>query len=325
MTTVKYKPPPDLSATLSDGTTVTLSFPLKTDSLGLFASEVKLTQNTRFTFEFPEPREIGRVQTLIFTLRNLLTLAVGESVKVTELVCYRKPLPADELPIGREVEVLYQHLENPSARELPNHHEMVFLLPDIADRFEEHMIRWFDRAPELGRVLDLYFSTHHVEFMYLETRFMNFAQAIEGYHRRRLNRVMYSDETFGAYEATILEGLSGKARKLAKKALGHANEISLEDRIKDVINLLVDPASSIVAAGKGTAGEFANRAAGIRNIYAHNLQSEEPERLELLVYELQLKALVEALLLHLSGCLSNHFAALLDLCEAIDRRSTSRR
>lgn len=299
--TQSYTPPTERQAELQDGTIIKLSFPLKERTQGLYTFEKTFTQATRFVFEFPEPRGVKGVQTLVFTLRNFLTLAVGEGVKVTELVGYRAPPPTQELPIGRQVEIVYQHLENPRARELPNHHDMVFLFPDIAEQFEEHMVRWFDHAPELGRVLDLYFSTLHAAFVYLETRFMNFAQAIEGYHRCRRNRVMYSAETFDVYCATILDGLSGRARRLAKKALKHANEISLEDRIRDVLQLLSDPATSIVAAGKMTPDGFARRAAEIRNIYAHNLEDEEPEHLELVVFTFQLKTLVEALLLHEIG------------------------
>jgi hypothetical protein len=295
--TQNYTPPAEHRAALHDGTILKLSFPLVERTQGLYTFEKTLTQATTFQFEFPEPRQAHDFQKLVYTLRNLLTLAVGEAVKVTSLVGYRKPLPTDALPTGRRGEVIYQHLENPRARELPNHHGMVFLFPDIAERFEEHIVQWFDHAPELGRVLDLYFSTLHTEFAFLETRFMNYAQAIEGYHRRRLNRLAYDEETFAAYRAVILNGLSGLTRRLAKKALRHANEISLEERIKDIVQLLGDPATSIVAAGKMTMSEFAKRAAQIRNIYAHNLQAEEPEHLELVIFTYQLKMLVEALLL----------------------------
>jgi hypothetical protein len=299
--TQTFTRPLDHRAELGDGTIIKLSFPLRERTEGLYTFEKTFTQATRLVFEFPEPRELEHVQRLVFTLRNFLTLAVGEAVRVTELVGYRKPLPTEQLPIGREAEILYQHLENPHARELPSHHHMVFLLPDIAERFEHHMVQWFDHAAELGRVLDLYFATLHVAFVYLETRFMNFAQAIEGYHRRRLNRLAYPEETFEAYEAAILEHLSGRPRRLAKKALKYANEVKLEDRIRDVLTLLSEAGWSVLVAGRITAEDFARRAAQIRNIYAHNLVGEEPEHLELVVLTYQLKTLVEALFLHEIG------------------------
>jgi hypothetical protein len=299
--TQNFTRPPDHRAELRDGTVIKLSFPLRERTEGLYTFEKTFTQATRFVFEFPEPRELEHVQSVVFTLRNLLTLAVGEAVRVTELVGYRNPMPTEQLPIGREAEILYQHLENPHARELPHHHHMVFVLPDMAERFEHHMAQWFDHASELGRVLDLYFATLHVAFVYLETRFMNFAQAIEGYHRRRLNRLAYSEETFEAYTASILEHVSGRPRRLAKKALRHANEVSLEERLKDVLQLLNDSGLSVLVAGKVTADAFARRAAEIRNIYAHNLTGEEPEQPELVVLTYQLKTLVEALFLHEIG------------------------
>jgi hypothetical protein len=307
-TTQTYTPPPEQTAKLSNGTIIKLAFPLKERTEGLYTFQKTFTQATRFAFEYSEPRDITDVQTDVHTLRNLLTLAVGEAVKVTELVGYRKPLPLEDPPLGRQVEILYRHLENPRARERPDHHGMVFVLEDLGDRFEEHMVRWFERVPELGRVLDLYFSTLNVEFMYLETRFMNFVQAVEGYHRRRLDRTLYDEATFAAHKEAILKHVSGGTRRLAKRALNYANEVGLEDRIKDVLTDLGEPATSIVLAGaagtKLDAARFANRAAYLRNVYAHNLAEEEPNHgetephpHELAIFTYQLKTLVEALLL----------------------------
>jgi ApeA N-terminal domain 1 len=299
--TQRYTPPPERRAQLSDETIIKLKFPLVERTQGLYTFEKTFTQATHFAFEFAEPRSLREVQAYVFTLRNLITLGVGEAVRITELIGYRKPLPGEEPPLGREAEILYEHLENPHAREAANHHFMVFTLSDIEEQFEDHIVRWFDRAADLGRVLDLYFSTLHAPFTHLETRFMNFAQAIEGYHRRRLNRFAYPEETFEAYRLKILDKLTGDPRRLAKKALKYANEISLESRIKDVLKLLGDPATSIVTAGKDSPDQFAKRAAEIRNVYAHNLEGEEPDYLELVVFEDQLKTLVEALLLHEIG------------------------
>jgi hypothetical protein len=313
--------PEDRSATLSDGTVVKLVFPLDSSTEGLYTSAVTLRQATRFEFHYPEPRAVKDIQSQVFSLRNLVTLGVGEAVKVTELRGYRKPLPDENPPIGREAEVLYEHVENPRAREVPNHHSMLFLLSDIDEDFEKHIVRWFEHVPELGRVLDLYFSTLHVEFVYLETRFMNFVQAVEGYHRRRLNRSTYDEDTFNSYRDAILQHVSGKPRELAKKVLKYANEVSLQDRIKDVLSTLSDPGTSIVAAGamvgtKLDADGFAKRVAYRRNIFAHNLDEGasdvddhdartgwecQPHPRELETFTFQLRTLVEALLLHELG------------------------
>jgi hypothetical protein len=247
-------------------------------------------------------------------------LGVGEAVKIRELRGYREALPDEDPPTGRGVEILYRHVENSRAREVPNHHSMLFLLSDIDERFEEHIVRWFERVPELGPVLDHYFSTLHVEFVYLETRFMNFVQAIEGYHRRRLNRTMYDDATFNTYRDAILEHVSGKPRQLAKKVLKYANEVSLQDRMKDVLSELPEPGMSIVAAGamggtKLDADGFAKRVAYRRNLMAHALDEDtddgdgdvrglddyQPHPRELATFMYQLRTLVEALLLHELG------------------------
>ena len=149
--------------------------------------------------------------------------------------------------------------------------------------------------------MDLYFSTLHISTVYLETRFMNYAQAVEGYHRRRLKRTRYPKDVFERHKATILDDLHGEPRQVAKSGLKWANEISLERRIRDVLAELDEPALRILIAGRITADHFAKRVASIRNDFAHAFDSPKPDSSELVTLTFQLKALVEALLLHELG------------------------
>lgn len=124
----KYRKPRTRTTKLPDGAVIKLAIPLKESHTGLFTSEKTLTQDTRFEFEFPEPRNLAYVRRQVFMLRNFLSLGVGESVNVTRLIGYRKPLAGADPPIGREVEMLYRHVENVRAKEAASHHDMVFSL-----------------------------------------------------------------------------------------------------------------------------------------------------------------------------------------------------
>jgi hypothetical protein len=95
----------------------------------------------------------------------------------------------------------------------------------------------------------------------------------------------------------ILSDLTGKPRRLAKRALRWANEVSLEERIRDVVARTGAAGAEIVRAGGTTAGEFAGTVAGIRNDMAHALDKPTPSGRELLRLSYQLKALIEAVLL----------------------------
>ncbi len=298
----KYRRPPNRRARLDDGTVLSLAFPLHQSAEGLYERTVKLTQATRFELEFPEPRTLEQLQTYVYSLRNLLTLAVDRSVRVTRLDGYQEAQPDDDPPIGREVEILYAHTENPDAADAPHHHGMVFLLSDIDARFEHHMRRWFQLRQELGLVLDLYFSTLHVSRVFVQTRFMNYVQALEGYHRRRLPRYLLAEDEFTAQRDAIVSSAPKATRRLARKALApYANEVSLAERISDVLVLLEDAASAILASGERSAGRFSTRLAEIRNIYAHVLDKPEPALGELRTLTYQAKALLEVLLLKETG------------------------
>ncbi len=193
---------------------------------------------------------------------------------------------------------LHSHwIDNSRAQDALHHHGMVFLLEDLDDRFDERVREWFDAVGGLGRVIDHYFSTINSEFTFLETRFMNYVQAIEGYHRRRLDHPAMDETLFAELCDAIIAPLTGKRRKLAKKALKHANEPSLEVRIKDVAEGLGPAGHAITGAGRVTIQAFAHRAAQIRNTYAHNLTAQMPDIYELALYTEQLKTLMESLLL----------------------------
>jgi len=179
---------------------------------------------------------------------------------------------------------------------------MAFLLSDVDRRFQHHMRQWFRLRDELRLVLDLYFSTLHVSRGFMQTRFMNYVQAIEGYHRRRLARLMYSDTEFQTHRDTIVASAPTNLRPLAKKALAsHVNEVNLSERIADVLLVLGDAGSSVLTSGQRSGKRFAMRVAEIRNIYAHVLDEPEPKPGELVTLTYQVKTLVEALLLREVG------------------------
>jgi hypothetical protein len=297
----RYRTPRARRATLPDGTVVRLVFPLRERHSGLYTYEKTFTQDTHFELRFSQARDLEYVQRLVFALRNLLTLATGSSVNVTKLRGYREPLAGEHSPVGREVEIVYEHVTNVRARPAANHHDMIFTLADFQGSFRKHVLRWLGRTHDLGVVLELYFSTLHISSVYLETRFMNYVQAIEGYHRRRLNRTAYSTKDFDKYSARILEELHGEPRRIAKSSLRFANEISLERRIRDVLTLLDEPAHRIMLAGRTSADSFSKRVAGIRNDYAHAFDKPKPDPEEFVRLMFQLKALVEAVLLHEIG------------------------
>jgi ApeA N-terminal domain 1 len=179
---------------------------------------------------------------------------------------------------------------------------MAFLLSDIDRTFQRHLRNWFRLRYELGPVLDFYFSTLHVSAGFMQTRFMNYVQAIEGYHRRRLSRLMYPEGEFKAHRDAIVAGAPSNLRPLARKALAqHVNEVSLSERVADVLVELEGVATSVLTSGQRSCKRFAMRVAEIRNIYAHVLDKPEPEPGELVTLTYQVKTLVEALLLREVG------------------------
>jgi hypothetical protein len=61
--------------------------------------------------------------------------------------------------------------------------KMVFTLRDVADAWPDALRRFLEMARGLGSVTDLYFAVVNSPELYIEVQFLNFAQALESFHR----------------------------------------------------------------------------------------------------------------------------------------------
>ena len=153
--TQRFREPPPRISHLSDGSVLTLAFPLRETHDGLATFRKTFTQATRFQFSFAEPTEFRHVRRKVGVLRDLLTLGVGDPVNVTEIHGYAAtPHPESRFPGGREARVYGHWIDNSRAQDAMHHHGMMFLLQDLDENFDGRVRAWFDAVEELGRVID---------------------------------------------------------------------------------------------------------------------------------------------------------------------------
>ena len=189
--------------------------------------ELRFTDPTQFT---------AVVEEYTAALQNLLTLAAGTA----NAVVWLEVEPAEgELVTsqpGGVLDVTYDpqfRLAEPPPRIHPQ--SFLFRASDVGDRMCEAFAAWFDITRELDAVLDLHFSTRYAERLFLETRFLNAAQAAEVYHRRRFVSEILPKVEHRARVKAVAEAAPKGLRKWAKEVLSYSNEKRFAERLHELI------------------------------------------------------------------------------------------
>jgi hypothetical protein len=112
------------------------------------------------------------------------------------------------------------------------HDEPVLRLPGDDDGFQALMDAWVNVCEQLEVVIDLHFASDYAGFVYGETRFMNAAQAIEAYHRRRFPADPEQKDI--ANRECAIDACPEVVRPWLEEKLRYSHEPGLRRRVKDL-------------------------------------------------------------------------------------------
>jgi hypothetical protein len=101
-------------------------------------------------------------------------------------------------------------------------HRMLFRFAQIREDAERIVNNWFDAYEVIEPALNLYFSTKTAAYKYLEGKFLALAQGLETYHRRT--------------SKNLIKQCPEKNKDLLSGRLNYGNELSLRQRIKNIID-----------------------------------------------------------------------------------------
>ena len=101
--------------------------------------------------------------------------------------------------------------------------------------------KWFAMAKEDKLVIDTFFFAFVDYRMAIENRFLNFLFALELFHRKKVRAKQPLSEKNGRmYNLTMKEVKSGEVKSWLQKVLNQEREISLKQRLPDLLNLIDD-------------------------------------------------------------------------------------
>lgn len=218
-------------------------------------TQVRVEQWPMLTILPREPWHLDRFFDVLHQLQNFLSFAAGEPAYPLD--------PLHAVPAGGDrgdgerragVTLYYAGRRRAGRTPRPRHgHQMLFGLWDVEDAFETVLQAWFAKADVLSPVHDLYFAAMFGGAFYLQTRFLNFAQAVESYHRRTDMRTYVPKALFKRVASRLRKvfdaddlALPEEARRAFRDNLAHFNELSLRTRLVEVMDRCGDLSAFLI-------------------------------------------------------------------------------
>jgi hypothetical protein len=198
--------------------------------------EVTVRRPVSLWVDVNDPRQIKEMHDWVMRpLRYLLTLACDAPVQLKEIFLFSESLKDD---VGGHLinrEVKYVFAGWPAEEEKKQHSfKMLFPLDQVQDQFQDLVESWFSLFEPLHNCLDLLFAVILGPRVYLETRFLLIAQAVEVFHRRMFpGRVLPRNEHRERVR-TIVDSVNLSHREWLKEKLAYSNEPTLLQRLNEV-------------------------------------------------------------------------------------------
>lgn len=278
-TDIHFEAPDAIEIPLDNGEQARIEFRASSEGIGGGAERVSVAQTAALHLRFAKRAGLNEVFNRVGQLRNLLSLAVGRPVAILSVTGFQDDHRHPKSSVRVPIELLWRIPHNPEPPTRPRHPiDMFFTLPEATPSISEVMKNWFAKQAELKPVFNLFFGILYHPDMYLDVRFLTYAQAVETYDYRR--RAANS-------------------------------KLTLDRRIRDVLDLCPEVSAKITGASDEERDAFVTTFKQSRNYYTHynpKLEKKAATGAALFVLFKQLQAIIEMSLLWELG-----FS-----CEAID-------
>jgi hypothetical protein len=314
----KFTPPPSIEIPLDDGFSASIRFAYHQTGLAPVTTTLTLTQAASFYLRFPGARSLNEAETLLGLVRNFLTLAIGRPLTLLAVTGYKDDLlnPASKRP--EPVEVLYETPNNPDPPHRDLHPtEMMFTLSEAKPSISEVLRAWFSRQEILRPVFNLYFGALYHPTLFLDQRFIAYAQAIETYDRRRRNATDLPQDEHERRVVDILAATPAEHAEWLKTKLKHSNSLVLGKRLRDVI-AECPPISKRIFGPSRKRTSALRQIVDTRNYHTHydvSLEHAAAKGAELYLRTVQLRAMIEMSLLRELGFACEDIGTILDRVE----------
>ena len=297
--TIAYRIPEPISTVLDDQWKITLGLEVHRPRVSRVQTNINVETKTCLTLTSPKPCPFISCLEKLQIFSTFIRLATQQPVYPLYLRgrIYRPGCKDGNLS-SDSVEIIYYvpNLVRPS-KELFPPYDMLFVLGEIRDNLAFHVNSWQTAANALQPVLNLYFAQLNQAHMYPQHRFLSLIQAVEGYHRRRLDITELPQEDHENRIQEILSSVPRQHEGWLKRKLKYSNEPSLHRRLSDLCRMYHGIMKRI---SKGNS--WIQTAVDIRNDLSHQKEDSKSFSVdEVLTVSERLKLLMDLCLLAEAG------------------------
>lgn len=228
-----YSKPETISYNLNDKIDLEIFFAY---SISGFSSstEAKITQKAYFKLKSEVLRPLSDFTWLAHKITNLMCFAIDATVSLNQLSATSNEFKHDD---GNAIPIKIFYESIPFNEKKPNksRHEMLFTFNSVRERFQDVVNNWISSYQAISSSLNLYFSKRFGAQQYIEGQFLVLAQGLETYHRKTSSEKIMDDSQFKSLVDGLIDACPKDRIEWLEGRLKHGNEISLRNRIKQII------------------------------------------------------------------------------------------
>ena len=200
--------------------------------------EAHVKQDAMAVLVSGDPEPLDHFASLAFRLCNFICLAMDQTVRLRSMTgaYYQQPNGGPERK--REVKI-YGVLDSGRESFRPVQRlEALFLYPGVAGQLEDMINLWLQNYEALEPAFNLYFLSTTQTNLFLETKVLFLAQALETLHRRNSDETDMPVNEFEERIAGIVQGVAQNLQVWLGEKLRYANELGFRRRLVRLVEPL---------------------------------------------------------------------------------------
>ena len=323
--TISCKYPENIPFDLNNGMRLEITFDMgNTESLQGFW-ELGVCQKAYFKLISDDAQELEAFLSIAHKIVDLLCFTINQTVFLDSMSATSDGLNhtiGEGVTKPAKIDIYHPSVFYYSRDESKiDRNRMLFRFSDIQDGAEKMINKWIDSYEQYEHVFNLYFQAQLRPQLSLEVQFLSLAQGLEAYHRENCDDKYMEDDEFKTLRKKVIQEVPKKDRNWFAARLRRANELSLRDRIRkmvEVFNNFFDEEEKAL---------FIKLFVDTRNSLTHpssDLESRAAKGQNLYILCLKTELLFELYFLNLMGFSQEQIQSIADKCPKLQsKRSQS--
>jgi hypothetical protein len=236
---IHFTPPEEETHILDDGNEFSIRFQWTLPSSGPATTEAKITQKSLIEISSSNGLLPLKVYAqYIYRFTNFLCLAHDKPLALTYLEAYHPDIHIEltDKQVPQNIEVIYPSLPHPDKEHKTDIFGLLFNYKAVSENFAKVLSNWLKDYDELEPAFNLYFAATGSDNLYLDNKFLFLVQGLETLHRRtNPNKTHMEPKQYKELKELLLNSCTEEHKQWLKSKLQYANEVSLRQRLKDLI------------------------------------------------------------------------------------------